>query len=138
MVSDDSSEDLSPQVVESEKVASTEEEPSGQASHQAANTAKSLSKTEEKDAKKIAQIKRLRKERKLLYEIQEQKRRRREDTAAQGRRSKELKEGKTPLMQKVERLRRERKTIVDEYKNTGGSMKKKKQKRKKHNIPLPK
>lgn len=80
---------------------------------------------------------RLRAERKQLYQIQEQKRRRREDvTCVQGRRSKELKDGKTPRQQKVERLRRERKLIHDEYAHA--SMKKKKQKKKKkHNIPLP-
>jgi len=79
---------------------------------------------------------RLRQERKQLYQIQEQKRRRREDvTCAQGRRSKELKDGKTPRQQKVERLRTERKMIDDEY--SGASMKKKKQKKRKHNIPLP-
>ena len=80
--------------------------------------------------------KKLRQERKQLYQIQEQKRRRREDvTCAQGRRSKELKDGKTPRQQKVERLRTERKMIDTEY--SGATMKKKKQKKKKHNIPLP-
>ncbi|KAL3896140.1 MAG: hypothetical protein SGARI_007250 [Bacillariaceae sp.] len=37
--------------------------------------------------------------------------------------------GKTPLKQKVERLKKERKRIEDEYTNTGGSMKKSKKKR---------
>jgi pescadillo protein len=37
--------------------------------------------------------------------------------------------GKTPLKQKVERLKKERKRIEDEYSNTGGSMKKSKKKR---------
>mmetsp|Transcript_8482 Transcript_8482/g.12276 ORF Transcript_8482/g.12276 Transcript_8482/m.12276 type:complete len:138 (-) Transcript_8482:171-584(-) len=77
------------------------------------------------------------KERDKLLEMQELKRRRREDTAAQGRRSKELKEGQTPLKQKVERLKRERRLVQNEYEDTGGTMKKRKQKRKKHNIPLP-
>merc|ERR1712003_114272 len=37
--------------------------------------------------------------------------------------------GKTVLKQKVERLKKERKRIEDEYSNTGGSMKKRKKKR---------
>ncbi|KAG7346730.1 Pescadillo family domain containing protein [Nitzschia inconspicua] len=37
--------------------------------------------------------------------------------------------GKTPLKQKVERLKKERKRIEDEYSNTGGSMKKSKKRR---------
>ena len=35
-------------------------------------------------------------------------------------------DGKTPLKAKVERLKKERKTIEKDYENTGGSMKKKK------------
>ena len=39
--------------------------------------------------------------------------------------------GNTPSMQKVERLRKERKKIEKDYSNTGGSMKKKSKKQKK-------
>jgi len=42
--------------------------------------------------------------------------------------SKEKNEGKSMLKQKVERLKRERKKIEDEYTNTGGSMRKSKKK----------
>jgi hypothetical protein len=37
--------------------------------------------------------------------------------------------GRTPLKQKVERLKKERKAIEKEYSNTGGSMKKSKKKK---------
>jgi hypothetical protein len=37
--------------------------------------------------------------------------------------------GRTPLKQKIDRLRGERKRIEDEYTNTGGSMKKSKKKK---------
>ena len=85
--------------------------------------------------------KRLFSERKQLYQIQERKRRRQKSVAFHGRRSKELHKKEdctTPRQQKVERLRMERKLIREEYANTGGSMKKRKQRKKKHNIPLPK
>lgn len=39
-------------------------------------------------------------------------------------------DGKTPLKQKVERLKKERKAVEDEYSNTGGTMKKRKMKQK--------
>lgn len=38
-------------------------------------------------------------------------------------------DGKTPLKQKVERLKKERKAVEDEYSNTGGTMKKRKTKK---------
>lgn len=37
-------------------------------------------------------------------------------------------DGKTPAKQKVERLRKERKAVEDEYSNSGGTMKKRKTK----------
>jgi len=81
-----------------------------------------------------------RQERSRLYQMQEAKRRRRDDTAAQGRRSKEKKNGLTPALQKVRRLKTERQAIENEYLDTGGSMKKNKNKKKKRSqgIPLPK
>ena len=86
--------------------------------------------------------KRLFAERKQLYQIQERKRRRQKSVAFHGRRSKELhkqeEDCSTPRQQKVERLRMERKLTREEYANTRGSMKKRKQRKKNHNIPLPK
>jgi len=86
----------------------------------------------------------IRRERKRLYELQESKRRMRQE---EGRSKSNNDDGETPLKQKVKRLRTERKAITDEYANyKGGSMKKNKnkqqqqqQKKKKrsHGIPLP-
>ena len=78
----------------------------------------------------------LRRERSRLYELQESKRRKREEVE----RSKKKKDDETPYLQKVKRLKNERRVIEDEYKNTGGSMKKSRGKKKKRSlgIPLPK
>eukprot|EP00957_Ditylum_brightwellii_P035316 2678541-Ditylum_brightwellii.AAC.1 len=75
-------------------------------------------------------------ERKKKLRHSRPKQRHREDTAAQGRRSKELKDGMTPLKMKVIHWKNERKAVVDKDKNTGGSTKKEKNKNK-CNIPLP-
>lgn len=82
----------------------------------------------------------MRRERKRLYELQEAKRRLRQE---EGRSKAVNDDGESPLLQKVKRLKTERKAVCDEYSsyNQGGSMKKNKQKRKKkrsHGIPLPK
>lgn len=87
-----------------------------------------------KEQRKIDEMRKCRADRKKLYEVQEQKRRRREETAQQGRRSKEIKDGQTPLYQKTIRLKCERKTICDEYGNSGGSMKKQKKQKRKHKL----
>ena len=81
----------------------------------------------------------MRRERKRLYELQEAKRRMRKEEG----RSKALNDvGETPLLQKVKRLKTERKAVYDEYSSysQGGSMKKNKKKQKKkrsQGIPLP-
>ena len=49
---------------------------------------------------------------------------RREDIDARSKRNDT--DGKTPLKQKVERLKKERKSVEDQYSNTGGTMKKRK------------
>ena len=86
----------------------------------------------------------LRRERKRLYELQESKRRNRQE---EGRSKSNNGDGETPLLQKVKRLKTERKAVYDEYATysnhpSGGSMKKsnhKKQKKKRsQGIPLPK
>ena len=80
----------------------------------------------------------LREERRRLYELQESKRRLRQE---EGRSKSKSQDGETPLLQKVKRLKKERKAIIDEYDQTGGSMKKNRNKKKKKRsagIPLPK
>jgi hypothetical protein len=78
----------------------------------------------------------LRKERKRLYELQESKRRLRQEET----RSKKTVDGETPLLRKVKRLKTERNALLQEYNETGGTMKKKNNKKKKRSagIPLPK
>lgn len=82
----------------------------------------------------------MRRERQRLYELQEAKRRMRQE---EGRSKAVNDDGETPLHQKVKRLKTERKAVCDEYSsyNQGGSMKKNKQNKKKkrsQGIPLPK
>ena len=79
----------------------------------------------------------LRQERAKLYTIQESKRRRREEA---DRSKKSNVEGDTPLLQKVKRLKKERRGIEVEYESTGGSMKKRKKGKKKRSsgFNLPK
>ena len=55
--------------------------------------------------------------------------RRRELEKDENRSKKKDTMGRTPLKQKIDRLKKERKMIEDEYSNTGGSMKKSKKKR---------
>ena len=78
----------------------------------------------------------LRRERLRLYELQEAKRRVRQEEG----RTKSIVDGETPLLRKVKRLKKERKAIIDEYNTTGGTMKKKTASKKKRSagIPLPK